>query len=257
MVNCRGGAVTDQTIVEMHDEILTVNLACTVLSLLIWLVSLFVIFVQNWNQHKHLFLKVIWLLISVQEVCAAVETFYLKRQVVRTDISDERIDRMVSAIDYFTLVVEPTLIAIIHWLFSVEYLSLALKLPILLGQLEYAQIEGIIRRNKCILAIANAIFYSWVAVIDGLTIYFEFDSTTLYDLDVINQVIPAATLIFAIFLLKSQITGLHKKQMAAREALMWVHTAIFTVFILATLASHITLTLAFNDEFGADSGHTT
>ena len=55
---------------------------------------------------------------------------------------------------------DSVLVAVSYWLFAVEYLRLALKFPLILGQLPEEKVKSIKRRNLCILIGLNILFYS-------------------------------------------------------------------------------------------------
>ena len=45
--------------------------------LLIWIISLYIIFWRKRKRRKHTFVKVMWILISIQEIDAIVRNYYL------------------------------------------------------------------------------------------------------------------------------------------------------------------------------------
>ena len=131
------------------------------------------------------------------------------------------------------------LISVSHWLFANEYLRLALKFPIILGQLHEFQIQARMKRNIIIVIVVNIIFYVQICTWTTLWMIYGFDMIELYDFSSVNVMTPAVVLIFAISKIKSRINELNMKELMAREALIWIHTWIFALYILMSLGHHL------------------
>lgn len=101
---------------------------------LVWLISLYIIFVHNHKRKKQFFVKVIWLFISVAQINLAVIYFYLTPLSVNGELSDHelhKVDIALKILKFITQILE----YVSYWLFAVEYLRLALKFPLILCQL--------------------------------------------------------------------------------------------------------------------------
>ena len=76
MVLCRG-EITDETLDEMtHEMVLSYQITLAVQNL-VWLISLYIIFVHNYSRRKQTFVKVIWGLICISEINLAVLDYWL------------------------------------------------------------------------------------------------------------------------------------------------------------------------------------
>ena len=103
------------------------------------------------------------------------------------------------------------------------------------------------RRNLCILIVLNSLFYSEIA---SWTIFRIIIGKSYINnvLSYINHLLPALLLIVAICLIKSQIKRLKNREIVARAMLLRVHTYTFIIFILVSLASHITTYLSHDEK---------
>ena len=103
----------------------------------------------------------IWVLISLAEISLAVVYYYLTPLGRNNELGEYKKQKVVDAEDNLTFL-DSVLVAVSYWIFAVEYLRLALKFPLILGQLPEEKVKSIKRRNLGILIGLNLFFYSGV-----------------------------------------------------------------------------------------------
>ena len=101
----------------------------------------------------------IWVLISLAEFSLAVVYYYLTPLGRNNELGEYKKQKVVDAEDNLTFL-DSVLVAVSYWIFAVEYLRLALKFPLILGQLPEEKVKSIKRRNLGILIGLNLFFYS-------------------------------------------------------------------------------------------------
>lgn len=132
-----------------------------------------------------------------------------------------------------------------HWLFAVEYLQVALKFPLILFELGEEEIQSKQRRNLFILVGVNLYFYAQIIVWTTLMLIYGYGIGLIYNLALLNYLVPASLLILSICLLKSQIKRLNRREIMARDMLIRVHTITFVFSVLVGAGSRWSLWAAY------------
>ena len=113
----------------------------------------------------------------------------------------------------------------------------------MLFQLDEEEIQSKQTKNNRILAGLHAYFFTQVSVYVALQIYCQISGDKfflIYILAILDALMPAGLLLFAICCVKSQIMRLNQREIMAREVLIRVHGCIFTFIIMNYLAIDIT-----------------
>lgn len=108
--------------------------------ILLCLIGLYIVFIRHYKSKKHSFIKVMWVLICIQEVSTAVMNFYLLSELDEHDLSREKRQKVWLSRNVL-LTLNIVLCSITHWLFSIEYFRLSLRFPLLLGTLQVTEME--------------------------------------------------------------------------------------------------------------------
>lgn len=77
MVLCRGDDISGEDVWQIHLDFHLFNKILVGVEQIIWLASLYLIFVHNYKRKKQAFVKVIWILISLTEINLAVINYCL------------------------------------------------------------------------------------------------------------------------------------------------------------------------------------
>ena len=169
----------------------------------------------------------------------AIITFYTATVDSSPIIHDEKTKKLNDELIWLEMF-NFVLISVSHWLFSVEYLKLALKFPLLLCQLQDEEIKARQRRNSWILFGLNMLFYTQLTLWTTLTLAIGKKFMIIFYLEFLNPFLPALLLIFSIYRVKISVKKLNWKEVKTREKLMRVHTYTFIFFIIVNVAMSIT-----------------
>ena len=238
MVLCKEETTTEAINEMYHNTMLSFQITLGV-QLFVWLSSLYIIFVHNYSRRKQTFVKVIWFLICILEINLAVIDYWLVSIKNSDSVTEQKLNRVNFAIVRLGWLLN-FLGPVIHWIFAVEYLKLALRFPLMLRQLQEEEIEARLKRNSNIVLGLNILFYFQMALWTVLLYIYGYNETMTI-LSSVNPLWPTFLLIFAICRIRSQIKRLNSKDIMAREMLIRVHTCVFITFILVSLVYHMTI----------------
>lgn len=136
--------------------------------------------------------------------------------------------------------------SLIHWVFAVQYLKLALTFPLLVGKVPQDEILSKSSAIERIILALNIFFVTWILAMLVAQVILNLKKEDggieiLTIFAVLSKVFSAVLLIVGIVRLRNLIRGMGHQSFTSREKLMMIHIVLFLLLIVGVLASKILL----------------
>ena len=167
MIICNEEHVDRMTVSHLKQRNNFFALAWLGLFLIIYFIGSYVLFIRNRNRQKPGFVKVIWVLVAIWILAKA--TGVSIAIVKRGNILDGEIEKGAHWVHYTLTILyyfEMNLVALIHYLFAIQYFELALKFPIIMRLMVVggSAAKKRAKRIDLIILALNGVFYTTAIV---------------------------------------------------------------------------------------------
>ena len=165
MLLCDPNEVDKMTVDHLKQRNNIFALAWLGLFVIIYIIGTYILFIRNRSRQKPNFVKVIWILVAIWIVAKAtgVSIAIVKRNNLMDGVGVQQWTKYLLANLYFF---EMNLVALIHYLFAIQYFELALKFPIIMRLMvvggDAAQKRA--KRIDLIILALNSVFYTCAIV---------------------------------------------------------------------------------------------
>ena len=165
MIICNEEDVDKYTVSHLKQRNNFFALAWLGLFVIIYFIGTYVLFIRNRNRQKPNFVKVIWVLIAIWIVAKAlgVSLAIVRRNNIIDGVQVREWAHYTLTVLYYF---EMNLVALIHYLFAIQYFELALKFPIIMRLMAVggSAAKKRAKRIDLIILALNCVFYTTAIV---------------------------------------------------------------------------------------------